>query len=154
MAVYMNYKALLVSLVMLTPSMASAYTQDIALTTMNVVRVYDGDTLTVDLPGQHDLFGKEIGVRLKGIDTPELVSHCTTPELRAAEKAKAIDARTLVEGMIATGRHVTLSNLERDKYFRILATVHIDDRDVSATLIANGLADPYDGGTKLSWCGR
>lgn len=150
----MNRKALFVTLALLVPSLANAYTQDIVLSTMNVDRVYDGDTLTVNLPGQHDLFGKEIGVRLKGIDTPELVSHCSTTEQRVAEKAKAVAARSLVEAMVAAGRRVTLSNLERDKYFRILATVYIDDQDVSAALIEKGLADPYNGGTKLSWCGR
>jgi endonuclease YncB( thermonuclease family) len=150
----MNYKALLVTLALLAPSLAHAYTPDIALSTMNVDKVYDGDTITIDLPGQHDLFGKEIGVRLKGINAPEMVSACSTPELRAAEKVKAVAAKSLVESMVSAGKRITLSNLERDKYFRILATVQIDGRDVSAALIAQGLADPYNGGSKVSWCGR
>jgi endonuclease YncB( thermonuclease family) len=150
----MKYKALLVTLALLVPSLAHAYSQDIVLSTMNVDHVYDGDTINVDLPGQHDLFGKEIGVRLKGINTPEMTSRCPTPEQRVAEKAKAVAAKSLVEAMVAAGKRVTLTNLERDKYFRILATVQIDDRDVGTALIEQGLADPYTGGTKVSWCGR
>lgn len=133
---------------------SNAYQQDIDLTPMNVVRIYDGDTITVNLPGQHDLFGKEIGVRIAGIDTPELVSRCSTSEERAMEKQKGLEAKAYVQNMLASGKVITLTSLERDKYFRILAEVLVDNRSVGASLIEAGLADPYDGGTKTGWCGR
>ena len=49
---------------------------------------------------------------------------------------------------------ITLKNVERGKYFRIVATVEADGQDVSDLLIQEGLAVPYDGGTKVKdWCG-
>ena len=35
-------------------------------------RCYDGDTCTFTLPGIHPLFGEKIGIRIAGIDTPEI----------------------------------------------------------------------------------
>ena len=37
-----------------------------------IVDVYDGDTFKIDLPNMHPLFGKEIAIRLFGVDTPEI----------------------------------------------------------------------------------
>lgn len=128
--------------------------ESIELSTKNVVRVYDGDTITVNLPGLPPVFGDALGVRISGIDTPELVSHCTTPVLKAAEKYKAQQARQVVEDLVLKGNTVVLSELDRDKYFRLLAKVSVDGVDVGALLIQQGLADSYDGGTKISWCGR
>ena len=43
-----------------------------------------------------------------------------------------------------------------DKYFRILADVKIDGKDVADTLIKNNLAYAYEGKTKekVNWCKR
>jgi len=49
---------------------------------------------------------------------------------------------------------ITLKNVERGKYFRIVATVEADGQDVADLLIQEGLAVVYDGGTKVKdWCG-
>jgi len=45
-----------------------------------------------------------------------------------------------------------LHNLGRDKYFRVLADVMIDGKNLTDLLIKKGLGKPYDGGTKSSWC--
>ena len=43
--------------------------------------------------------------------------------------------------------------MRRDKYFRILAGIRADGRDVGRMLIEAGLAVQYDGGTKTAnWC--
>jgi len=126
----------------------------IGISTVDVVRVYDGDTLTVNLTGLYPVFGRELGVRVIGINTPEMSSSCSTPELKAAEKYKATLARDTVRDMVAKGKILVMLDLQRDKYFRLLARVEVDGVDVGETLIAKGLADRYDGGTKTSWCGR
>jgi len=148
-------KTILVLMVLLVSLQAQKVSADsILLTPSNVVRVYDGDTLTVNLAGLYPVFGHELGVRIIGIDTPELASSCATAELKAAEKRKAEQARDMVRTLVANGELVVLSELARDKYFRLLAKVEIDGVDVGETLIQKGLADRYDGGTKVSWCGR
>lgn len=146
--------------------------QDIYIAPGNVVDVYDGDTFKINLPGTIDLFGKGISVRIVGINTPELNSTCivTAPvgatveekdkaaldqlNQRVAEKAKAITARTLLRERLATAKTITLEAPGRDKYFRILAKPYVDGVSIASVMVAEGVADLYDGGTKRSWCGR
>jgi len=48
---------------------------------------------------------------------------------------------------------ITLKNVQRGKYFRLVASVEADGQDVSDLLIQEGLAVVYDGGTKVKdWC--
>ena len=52
---------------------------------------------------------------------------------------------------------IELRNVDRDKYFRILANVYVDDKSLSEVLIKNKLALPYDGGRKpanTNWCNQ
>jgi endonuclease YncB( thermonuclease family) len=113
------------------------------------VKNYDGDTITVKIPDVHPLIGKDISVRILGIDTPE--KNGTRP----CEKAKARDAQRLVENLLKRAKTVELRNVDRDKYFRILAEVWADSQSIGAILIKNKLALPYDGGRKpasTNWC--
>jgi micrococcal nuclease len=57
---------------------------------VSFVKNYDGDTITVNIPGQHPVFGNEISVRIKGIDTPEIRSKSS------CEKEKSRIAKRLV----------------------------------------------------------
>ncbi len=109
---------------------------------------YDGDTLTVEIPGVHPLLGKKISVRVLGIDTPEVKTKNT------CEKDKARMARNLVEKLLKRSQKLELHNIQRDKYFRILADVKVDGRSLSQVLLKNHLAVAYDGGTKArtNWC--
>lgn len=43
----------------------------------SIIRVYDGDTFYANLFSIPDIFGKNIGIRLYGVDTPELNSKDT-----------------------------------------------------------------------------
>jgi len=47
-----------------------SFSQDIGIS--KIVRVYDGDTFYANLYGVPSLFGDTIGIRLSGIDTPEM----------------------------------------------------------------------------------
>lgn len=143
---------LLFMLVLLSSSVGAYPMTEIRLLTDDIVSVYDGDTLTIQIPYIPDVFGDRLSVRVNGIDTPEMRSSCATTEEREREKALAIKARQVVVDMIAAGQRVTLTNLDRDKYFRLIATVSIDGKVVGDELIAKGLAVPYSGGTKVGWC--
>jgi micrococcal nuclease len=108
---------------------------------------YDGDTCMISLPGVHPLFGDHIPVRLAGIDTPEMKGKCNQ------EKLLAKQARDFIRAILSQAQRIELRKAERDKYFRVNALVVADDRDLSAFLIENGMAVPYDGGTKTKdWC--
>ena len=103
------------------------------------VRNYDGDTMTVNIPGVHPLFGNEIGIRVRGIDTPEI------REKDPFEKQKAKETKTLIEGILNRANEITLHDIEREKYFRIVASVIVDGQNLSDLLLAKKLAVPYDG---------
>ena len=114
------------------------------------VRNYDGDTLTVNIPAVHPLFGENISVRVLGIDAPELRSDDPC-ERQAADKAKQE-----LKSLLVNAESITLRSIGRDKYFRVLATVDVDGEDVSEVLIRRGVAVPYDGGKhpSVNWCHR
>ena len=108
---------------------------------------YDGDTIRVDIPGVHPLFGANIPVRLRGMDAPEIRAECQT------EKKMALDAKERVKRLLEKAEHITLRETGRDKYFRIVARVVADGVDVGDMLLKEGLAVPYDGGRKdKAWC--
>lgn len=101
-----------------------------AVEVVEVVRVVDGDTIRVALPG-----GEE-PVRYIGIDTPEGYRPPVECFARAATRAN----RDLV-----AGRRVRLVyDVERrDRYGRLLAYVYTGDVFVNAELVKRGFAKAY-----------
>lgn len=134
------------------PSTPEPEGEVIQLSGNDIQRVYDGDTFYINLPNMPSVFGKNLGVRILGIDTPEMRSGCKTEEGKAAEKKLALDAKDSLTSMIKNARVVKLTQLKRDKYFRLLASVKLDGKDAAEQLIAEGFARPYDGGKKIGWC--
>ncbi len=107
----------------------------------------DGDTCSFTIHGVHPLLGHRIAIRLAGIDTPEMHGKCEE------EKALAREAKMFVESLLGQAQDIHLVGAKRGKYFRIVATVEADGQDVSDLLIQEGLAVPYEGGTKgKNWC--
>lgn len=115
---------------------------------VKVLKNYDGDTLTVNIPDVPPLLGKKISVRVFGIDTPEVKTK------NRCEKEAGRIARNLVAATLKNAKNVELHNVQRDKYFRILADVIVDGRSLKDILLKNNLAYAYDGGTKQhpDWC--
>ncbi|MHA1599946.1 MAG: thermonuclease family protein [Alphaproteobacteria bacterium] len=116
-----------------------------------VLRVLDGDTLEVSARiwlGQ----AVETRVRLAGIDAPELRGGC------AFERELAVRARAYLVGRLGPvdGRpvRVSLYDISAGKYGgRVLARVlTANGEDLGRSLLAAGLARPYTGGGRRSWC--
>jgi len=107
-----------------------------------VIKVYDGDSITIAtyVHGLPTLY--RFSVRLNGIDCPEMRTRNET------EKKAAVIAKELLSDKIL-GRYVELRNVSLEKYGRILADVMIDNESMSEMLITNHLAVRYDGGKKL-----
>ncbi len=120
------------------------YSQTDTITNFKVIRVIDGDTFVIDIDNLPDIFGKNISVRIKGIDTPELNSR------DAETKNKAIQAKNELERLLKNAKKITLYNIGRDKYFRILASVKADNIDIAEHMIKKGFAVKYEGGKKNS----
>ena len=111
-----------------------------------IISVYDGDTFRADIRGLPDIIGKNIAIRILGIDTPEIKGKCEE------EKIVAIKARDFARKALFNAKIITLKNLKRDKYFRLLADVYFDDTDLADALLVNNLAVKYSGKKKSSWC--
>jgi len=118
-----------------------------------VVKVYDGDTITVATP----LDGTRapiyhFSVRLRGIDSPEIRG--SSPEEKvAAQKARDALAAKVLNQM------VFLQNIDMEKYGRVLADVYLEKpgsgsglsaekQSISEWMLENYYAVAYSGGKK------
>ena len=110
-----------------------------------VDRVHDGDTFIVGIDDVHPIIGKEISIRINGIDTPEIT------DKRPHIKKLAIKARDYAANLLHNAQKIELVNIQRDKYFRLLADVYVDGVNLGEELIQAGLAHTYDGHTKSKW---
>lgn len=101
-----------------------------------VLKVVDGDTLDVDLDlGMRIHF--HVRLRVAHIDTPET----STPEGK--------QVRDYVRELLPVGTVVTVSTEKPDKYGRALADVLLPDgRELAHLLVNQGMAKPYEGGSK------
>ena len=98
------------------------------VTVSRLIRVYDGDTFICDIDELSPLIGKNIRVRLKNIDTPEIRDK--DESLRAA----ALTEKERLERLLNEAKVIELRNVDRCKYFRILAEVFIDGENILAKL--------------------
>lgn len=134
-------KKLLLLLIIFNIAYSQTYRGEI--TDFELVRVRDGDTFIINIKNVPDVFGSEIAVRIRGIDTPEL------DDSRKAIKDIAYKAKFELEKLLTSSKKIVLYDLGRDKYFRVLASVKADDIDVGKYLIQKGLAKKYTG--KKEW---
>ena len=117
-----------------------------SVTVSKVISVYDGDTFRVNIDSLPPIVGKNIPVRLEGVDTPEINGKCQY------EKDLALKARDFVRRKLLNATEIKLNDLQRGKYFRIVAKVYIDGVSLEEELLQNGLAYQYNGGKKSNWC--
>ena len=117
-----------------------------SVTVSKIISVYDGDTFRVNIDSLPPIVGKNIPVRLEGVDTPEINGKCQY------EKDLALEARDFVRSKLSNAVEILLNDLQRGKYFRIVAKVYIDGVSLEEELLQNGLAYQYNGGKKSNWC--
>ena len=122
----------------LTASLASSF--------MNVemVRNYDGDTFVVNLKDIPEVFGYNISVRIRGIDSAEIKGKSL------CEKYDAIESRDILYKLL-DGKKINLLSCSRDKYFRLLCDVNAGGIDIKSYMLDHKYAVSYDGSTKKSW---
>lgn len=108
-----------------------------------VIKVYDGDTITIAAKWTNELPIYRFPVRLAGIDCPEMTSKDEN-EKQCAVLAKGEMAR------LAMNQTVFLKNVQTEKYGRILADVYVGTLHLNQHMLDNRFAVKYDGGTKQS----
>lgn len=104
----------------------------------NAVRVVDGDTIEV----------ANQKYRLLGFDTAE-----TTRAKCNYERSLGRAAKYRLHELINEAADIdVVTDGNRDRYDRVLAHLYVDERNVGRILISEGLARPYDGGSRKPWC--
>jgi len=139
----MKFTLLLLTSLLSTSQAASQYG---TVTVSKVISVYDGDTFRVNIDSLPPIIGKNIAIRVNGVDTPEIRGKCLY------EKNLALKARDFVRGRLVNAKEIKLTNLQRGKYFRVVANVVVDGVSLERELLDNELAYEYSGGKKLTWC--
>jgi endonuclease YncB( thermonuclease family) len=121
-----------------------------------IVRVYDGDTVYITIQNLPPVFGENIGVRIPGIDTPEMrVSTKLDEETRQCLKAMAEQTKNDLKKFILSGKKWELNDSSvdaRGKYFRILSDILVDGQSAQEYMLkSSSYVKPYGGGTKEEW---
>ncbi len=93
--------------------------------TLKVVSISDGDTFT-GLDSQN----RQVKVRLHGIDAPE-----------KAQAFGNVSRKSL--GDLIEGKSVEVQRVDKDRYGRVVANVHVGGTHVNRELVAKGLAWRY-----------
>jgi len=110
-----------------------------------LVHVYNGDTFIVNIRDMPAIIGKNIPIKISDIETPSISSK------NPAVRTRAMQAKEFLENLLKKSKVITLKNVKRDKYFRILAEVYADDKNVAQELINTGLANQLSDKKKTAW---
>ena len=108
-----------------------------------VIKVYDGDTITVATPLPYKTSPLyRFPVRLRAIDAPEMRASSDV------EKEAAKASQRALSGLVLH-KTVSLENIGTEKYGRVLADVFTaEGLCVNAWMVEHRFAVPYDGGKK------
>lgn len=143
---YRIAEAIMVVLLVFTLYIQSAYGNDKKYDAIYMDN-YDGDTMTMMVEiFPHPPIIVELKVRLWGVDTPEILGRCLD------EKSLAQKAKSYVHSALSTAEEITIKIMGRDKYGRVSGMVAYDGNDLASELLSEGLARPYHGGKRESWC--
>jgi micrococcal nuclease len=115
-------------------------------TIIQVNSIYDGDTFRANIEDFPAIIGEHMSIRINGIDTPELRGKCEK-EKQLARKAKQFTVEHL-----RAAKNITLKNIKRGKYFRLIADVYVDGISLGELLIKYKHAVIYQGKAKKTWC--
>jgi len=99
-----------------------------------IVSVYDADTVRADIDFGFGRWGRDIALRLLGINAPEL---------RGDEKPQGIISRDALRSLILD-QDVIIRTFKKGKYGRYLADIFLNDIDVNKWLVENGFAEYKD----------
>lgn len=108
-----------------------------------ITEVYDGDTVTADIDLGFNTWRRDEGLRLAGVNTPELRG---VPD---GVKARGLAARDALAARIL-GKELIICTIKdrQEKYGRYLVNIWDGDELVNDWLIEAGHAVAYDGGPR------
>lgn len=111
-----------------------------------VIKVYDGDTITVATKFKNDNTIYRFSVRLNGIDSPEIKGkNISEDEKNAAQASKEFLSNLILNKSVELKN---VQNMQKEKFGRVLADVYLGDINVNQLMIDKKFAVKYDGGNK------
>lgn len=114
-----------------------------------ILRVVDGDTVTIKAPFLPPPLKPELAIRVYGVDTPEKGHRAQCP----SEAARGAAATEFTKQAVAQARVRQVVIQAWDKFGgRVLGDIILDGKSLRQLLIANGFAREYYGDAKKSWC--
>lgn len=123
-----------------SPALATPY---------EITRVIDGDTVEIAVDFLPDPLPPKLSIRVIGVDTPEKAPRAQCD----AEADLAKKASAFTKNAVANALEIDVVILKWDKYGgRVLGEVYLDHQSLAESLISAGLARPYKGDAKQSWC--
>jgi len=100
-----------------------------------VRKVYDGDTITVDIDLGFDVVLRSQKIRLSGINTPEV---------RGAQREAGLKSRDALRDKISNRWVIVKTKQDKKgKYGRWLGEIWFDDACINDWLLSEGLAEKY-----------
>ncbi|MDU1890622.1 MAG: thermonuclease family protein [Dysgonomonas sp.] len=112
-------------LILLFTVLASCETSEEGIIKGKVVKVADGDTITIVTEE-----GEKVKIRLEGIDAPEKGQDFSQKSRQFLND-------------LCYGKDVRVKDKGKDKYGRTLGVVYIDDLNINEEMVRNGLAWYY-----------
>ena len=109
-----------------------------------VVKVYDGDSISVVMNPFGQSKPQLFSVRLDGIDTPEIRGGTEHERVAATVVQRILEKKIL-------DRVLTVHCTGLDKYGRVLADIETKGMSINTWLKVAGLAKEYKGKTKSPW---
>ena len=111
-----------------------------------VIKVYDGDTVTIGFRKYGSNKNTRISCRINGIDTPELRGSSEN------EKSLALEAKDRLYKAVM-GKSVTVMSPKSEKYGRLLCDLKTDEIDSISKYMLDDprICKEYDGGKKVEW---
>jgi micrococcal nuclease len=113
---------------------------------VEVIKVIDGDSVRLNTDCGFGITLTNQSCRIAKIDTAESRVNLKKYPERTAEKQLGLKAKERLKELLAGD--VILHCLKRDKYGRLLGDLYVEGVSVGDILVKEGLACPYDGGTK------
>ncbi len=114
-----------------------------------VVRVIDGDTVTVDASADLPSELADLKVRLRGVDTPEKGYRAKC----AAERAAGQAATAFTRAEVSRAERIVVHDPRWGKWGgRVIADIMLDGRSLTTALITAGHGRVHTGGRRGTWC--
>lgn len=98
-----------------------------------VTKVYDGDTITVNI---------DLGFSIQFVKQTFRLSRINTPEVRGEEREEGLKSRDYLRSRILEQEIVIVTEKDKKgKYGRYLAEIYIDNVNINDELVIKGLAE-------------